>query len=48
MHALAQDQLRALMCMMRRFEVDFNIGIYNGDISQHDRTWLCDNSRLVI
>ncbi|KAF7838556.1 ATP-dependent helicase HRQ1 isoform A [Senna tora] len=46
--ALAQDQLRALLYMTKVFDVDFNIGIYDGDTSQNERTWLRDNSRLLI
>ncbi|KAK7281089.1 hypothetical protein RIF29_08779 [Crotalaria pallida] len=46
--ALAQDQLRALLRMTKGFDVDFNIGIYDGDTSQSERTWLRDNSRLLI
>ena len=48
MQALAQDQLRALLYMTKGFDVEFNIGIYDGDTSQSERTWLRDNSRLVI
>lgn len=47
MQALAQDQLRSLLDMTKVFDVDLNIGIYDGDTSQQERTWLCDNSRLV-
>ncbi|XP_061350533.1 uncharacterized protein LOC133295696 isoform X2 [Gastrolobium bilobum] len=46
--ALAQDQLRALSYMTKGFDADFNIGIYDGDTSQSERTWLRDNSRLLI
>ncbi|KAK7328471.1 hypothetical protein VNO77_22578 [Canavalia gladiata] len=46
--ALAQDQLRALLYMTKGFDVDFNIGIYDGDTSQSERMWLRDNSRLLI
>ncbi|XP_071733919.1 uncharacterized protein [Rutidosis leptorrhynchoides] len=46
--ALAQDQLRALLTMTEGFDVDLNIGIYDGDTSQEDRLWLRDNSRLLI
>ncbi|KAK7304223.1 hypothetical protein RJT34_15350 [Clitoria ternatea] len=46
--ALAQDQLRALLHMTKGFDVDLNIGIYDGDTSQSERTWLRDNSRLLI
>ncbi|XP_054806101.1 uncharacterized protein LOC129308773 isoform X2 [Prosopis cineraria] len=46
--ALAQDQLRALLHMTKVLDVDFNIGIYDGDTSQNERTWLLDNSRLLI
>lgn len=48
MQALAQDQLRALLYMTKAFDVDFNIGIYDGDTSQNERTSLRDYSRLVI
>ncbi|CAL0305025.1 unnamed protein product [Lupinus luteus] len=46
--ALAQDQLRSLLHMTKGFDVDFNIGIYDGDTSQSERTWLRENSRLLI
>nr|KYP47965.1 Putative ATP-dependent helicase HRQ1 [Cajanus cajan] len=46
--ALAQDQLRALLRMSKGFDIDFNIGIYDGDTSLSERTWLRDNSRLLI
>lgn len=48
MQALAQDQLRALLDMTKGFDASLNIGIYDGDTSQKDRTWLRDNARLVI
>ncbi|XP_073221327.1 uncharacterized protein, partial [Cicer arietinum] len=46
--ALAQDQLRSLLRMTKEFDVDLNIGIYDGDTSHSERTWLRDNSRLLI
>ncbi|XP_045812887.1 uncharacterized ATP-dependent helicase YprA isoform X2 [Trifolium pratense] len=46
--ALAQDQLRSLLHMTKEFDVDLNIGIYDGDTSHSERTWLRDNSRLLI
>ncbi|KAF1892714.1 hypothetical protein Lal_00042604 [Lupinus albus] len=46
--ALAQDQLRAMLYMTKGFDVDFNIGIYDGDTSQSERTRLRENSRLLI
>ncbi|XP_028763598.1 uncharacterized protein LOC114721875 isoform X2 [Neltuma alba] len=46
--ALAQDQLRALAYMTKVLDADFNIGIYDGDTSQNERTWLLDTSRLLI
>ncbi|KAG6675366.1 hypothetical protein I3842_15G097700 [Carya illinoinensis] len=46
--ALAQDQLRALLDMTKGFDASLNIGIYDGDTSQKDRTWLRDNARLLI
>ncbi|CAJ1975483.1 unnamed protein product [Sphenostylis stenocarpa] len=46
--ALAQDQLRALLHMTKGFDVDFSIGIYDGDTSHSERMWLRDNSRLLI
>ena len=46
--ALAQDQLRALLEMTKGFDASLNIGIYDGDTSQKERTWLRDNARLVI
>ena len=48
MQALAQDQLRALLDMTKGIDASLNIGIYDVDISQKERTWLCDNARLVI
>ncbi|KAK3225471.1 hypothetical protein Dsin_005333 [Dipteronia sinensis] len=46
--ALAQDQLRALLAMTKAFDVNKIIGVYDGDTSQKDRTWLRDNARLVV
>ncbi|XP_059453824.1 uncharacterized protein LOC132184275 isoform X1 [Corylus avellana] len=46
--ALAQDQLRALLDMTKGFDASLNIGVYDGDTSQKDRTWLRDNARLLI
>ncbi|KAM7471215.1 hypothetical protein LguiA_009398 [Lonicera macranthoides] len=46
--ALAQDQLRALLAMTKGFDASLNIGVYDGDTSQQDRTWLRDNARLLI
>ncbi|KAK1564744.1 hypothetical protein Q3G72_010528 [Acer saccharum] len=46
--ALAQDQLRALLAMTKAFDVNINIGVYDGDTSQKDRSWLRDNARLLI
>ncbi|KAK7411308.1 hypothetical protein VNO78_02741 [Psophocarpus tetragonolobus] len=46
--ALAQDQLRALIRMTKGCDIDFNIGIYDGDTPQNERIWLRDNSRLLI
>ncbi|KAK3013340.1 hypothetical protein RJ639_009552, partial [Escallonia herrerae] len=46
--ALAQDQLRALVALTRSCDASLNIGIYDGDTSQHDRLWLRDNARLLI
>ncbi|XWS37243.1 hypothetical protein CRYUN_Cryun19dG0026700 [Craigia yunnanensis] len=46
--ALAQDQLRALLAMLNRFDCSINIGVYDGDTSQKERTWLRDNARLLI
>ncbi|XP_050917729.1 uncharacterized protein LOC127133971 isoform X2 [Lathyrus oleraceus] len=46
--ALAQDQLRSLLHMTKEFDADLNIGIYDGDTSHSERTWLRDNSRLLI
>ena len=48
MQALAQDQLRALFDMTKGIDASLNIGIYDGDTSQKERTWLRDNARLVI
>ncbi|XP_038726130.1 uncharacterized ATP-dependent helicase YprA-like isoform X2 [Tripterygium wilfordii] len=46
--ALAQDQLRALLTMTREFDVSINMGIYDGDTSQSERTRLRDEARLLI
>ncbi|KAK4563301.1 hypothetical protein RGQ29_005703 [Quercus rubra] len=46
--ALAQDQLRALLDMTKGIDASLNIGIYDGDTSQKERTWLRDNARLLI
>ncbi|XP_023531211.1 uncharacterized protein LOC111793522 isoform X1 [Cucurbita pepo subsp. pepo] len=46
--ALAQDQLRSLLVMMKGFNADLNIGVYDGDTSQSDRILLRDNARLLI
>ncbi|GKU95107.1 hypothetical protein SLEP1_g8507 [Rubroshorea leprosula] len=46
--ALAQDQLRALLSMIRGFDASINIGVYDGDTSQKDRTLLRGNARLLI
>lgn len=45
--ALAQDQLRALLAMTKGFDDSLNIGVYDGDTTQEERTWLRHNSRLV-
>lgn len=47
LQALAQDQLRALLAMLNEFDCSINIGVYDGDTSQKERTWLRDNARLV-
>ncbi|GAB2270177.1 hypothetical protein Dimus_005081 [Dionaea muscipula] len=46
--ALAQDQFRALSTMVEGLDVHLNIGIYDGDTSEVDRTWLRDNARVLI
>ncbi|XP_038878310.1 uncharacterized ATP-dependent helicase YprA isoform X4 [Benincasa hispida] len=46
--ALAQDQLRSLLIMMKGFNHNLNIGVYDGDTSQADRILLRDNARLLI
>ncbi|XVE54657.1 hypothetical protein DITRI_Ditri03aG0099700 [Diplodiscus trichospermus] len=46
--ALAQDQLRALLAMINGFDCSIDIGVYDGDTSQKERTWLRDNARLLI
>ncbi|WRX19616.1 Helicase [Theobroma cacao] len=46
--ALAQDQLRALLAIINGFDCSINIGVYDGDTSQKERTWLRDNARLLI
>ncbi|KAL5539552.1 hypothetical protein UlMin_045285 [Ulmus minor] len=46
--ALAQDQLRALLVMTKELDCSLNIGVYDGDTSREDRTWLRDNARLLI
>ena len=43
--ALAQDQLRALLDMTRGIDASLNFGIYDGDTSQKQRTWLRENSQ---
>lgn len=48
MQALAQDQLRSLLAMTKGFNCDLNIGAYDGDTPQEERTWLRQNARLVI
>lgn len=47
MQALAQDQLRALLTLTNGFDCGINIGVYDGDTSQKERTWLRENARLV-
>ncbi|OMO52842.1 hypothetical protein CCACVL1_29059 [Corchorus capsularis] len=46
--ALAQDQLRALQSMVSELDCSINIGVYDGDTPQKERTWLRDNARLLI
>ncbi|KAL1070688.1 hypothetical protein V6Z11_D11G040300 [Gossypium hirsutum] len=46
--ALAQDQLRALLTLTNGFDCGINIGVYDGDTSQKERTWLRENARLLI
>ncbi|RAL41651.1 hypothetical protein DM860_008833 [Cuscuta australis] len=46
--ALAQDQLRALLSMANEFDLNQNIGVYDGDTSQSDRIWLRENARVLI
>ncbi|KAK6261775.1 hypothetical protein QUC31_007591 [Theobroma cacao] len=46
--ALAQDQLRALLAIINGYDCSINIGVYDGDTSQKERTWLRDNARLLI
>ncbi|XP_039057043.1 uncharacterized ATP-dependent helicase YprA isoform X2 [Hibiscus syriacus] len=46
--ALAQDQLRALLTITCGFDCSINIGVYDGDTSQKERTWLRENARLLI
>ncbi|KAK8710764.1 hypothetical protein V6N13_146074 [Hibiscus sabdariffa] len=46
--ALAQDQLRALLTITSGFDGCINIGVYDGDTSQQERTWLRENARLLI
>ncbi|CAB4311520.1 unnamed protein product [Prunus armeniaca] len=48
MKALAQDQLRALLAMTKGFDGSLNIGVYDGDTTQEERTWLRRNSTLLI
>lgn len=48
MQALAQDQLRSLLAMTKGFKCGLNIGAYDGDTPQEERTWLRQNARLVI
>ncbi|PPD80302.1 hypothetical protein GOBAR_DD22763 [Gossypium barbadense] len=46
--ALAQDQLRALLTLTNGFDCGINIGVYDGDTSQKERTWLRENARLEL
>ncbi|XP_042476308.1 uncharacterized ATP-dependent helicase YprA [Macadamia integrifolia] len=47
--ALAQDQLRALLVMTEGLlDISKNIGVYDGDTSQHDRKWIRSSARLLI
>ncbi|OMO72725.1 hypothetical protein COLO4_27492 [Corchorus olitorius] len=46
--ALAQDQLRALQSVVSELDCSINIGVYDGDTPQKERTWLRDNARLLI
>ncbi|GAB2233019.1 hypothetical protein Droror1_Dr00002232 [Drosera rotundifolia] len=46
--ALAQDQLRVFLTMVKGLDVNFNVGIYDGDTSEADRTWSRDNARVVV
>ncbi|TYH99086.1 hypothetical protein ES332_A11G042300v1 [Gossypium tomentosum] len=48
LEALAQDQLRALLTLTNGFDCGINIGVYDGDTSQKERTWLRENARLLI
>lgn len=47
MQALAQDQLRAFSAMTKEFSGSLNVGIYDGDTNQQERTRLRQNARLV-
>ncbi|XP_024168520.1 uncharacterized ATP-dependent helicase YprA isoform X1 [Rosa chinensis] len=46
--ALAQDQLRAFLAMTKGFSGSLNVGIYDGDTNQQERTRLRQNARLLI
>ncbi|KAL6182984.1 hypothetical protein ACLB2K_044395 [Fragaria x ananassa] len=46
--ALAQDQLRAFSAMSKGFCGSLNVGIYDGDTNQQERTRLRQNARLLI
>lgn len=46
--ALAQDQLGKLLTMTKGLDDTLNIGIFDGDTSKDDRTWLRENARLLI
>ncbi|KAF3775124.1 ATP-dependent helicase [Nymphaea thermarum] len=46
--ALAQDQLRVLLEITGYAEVGLDIGVYDGDTSQADRSWSHANARLLI
>ncbi|KFK25179.1 hypothetical protein AALP_AA8G076800 [Arabis alpina] len=46
--ALAQDQFRAFSDLIKGYEASINLGVYDGDTSQKDRTRLRKNGRLLI
>ncbi|VVB13674.1 unnamed protein product [Arabis nemorensis] len=46
--ALAQDQFRAMSDLIKGYEASINLGVYDGDTPQKDRTRLRKSCRLLI